>query len=687
MATAASAPQRIAAGAAKRDRRAASPLRRVPPLASAMSLYTTSSSSPLDEDSGEGASPWALPGDNHNPADELSASFKVPSISICIEGDVGCATSIYGGRLTTNDCLESSLKYHAKVGYLGLFTEAHADNQMQYYPLSLVRNGSQVGQGLLPTQADQMSCWVVDNSTWSYQSGFSMDILAVWDTNFNKAKYAVQARGSGTLFQSVADVWIWQGVYDADGNTIEGAGAARKLAPMPLTIYQGPYGTGINSAIDYYSSTYQLTRSRLKYVGCPSDGLTHCARSAAHAELRTQSCCSGSRCRSAFGLPQPDERTAFAASAAAQNGSYAMFYNGVVSTATRYSNLYLNNYDEDASGHLGPAARPEPLHLDNVAIAKIYMSLDPGIYTMFYEVNPNWFTIASTVYGLWPAVLAVFGLLFTTRIASRRYLVCKGPKEQLFYCMASTTPASFVLNDSRQWLHRAHGSVFIARPQVNSVPSCAHVLGIARLSVDASAVTIGKRCLSPLQTGSLTAATSGTGGSQRARTDRQLTRTRAAAAPLPPPPPQLLTPRVVHRTRAVVSEYGVGADADLERDWFKDTRLRLSSMSARTGRSQPREAASPKPRRGSGSSSAMTLPALERVLSERLVADKDNGKDNGAAHTPPGGLGSCVLDPEARGLGEQRGRGSDATAAPLRFEPAAALSIRSTYLRGFGPAS
>eukprot|EP00611_Tribonema_gayanum_P023155 TRINITY_DN4810_c0_g1_i7.p1 TRINITY_DN4810_c0_g1~~TRINITY_DN4810_c0_g1_i7.p1 ORF type:complete len:394 (+),score=137.65 TRINITY_DN4810_c0_g1_i7:618-1799(+) len=393
---------------------------------------------------------------------------------------------------------------------------------MQYYPLSLVRNGSQVGQGLLPTQADQMSCWVVDNSTWSYQSGFSMDILAVWDTNFNKAKYAVQARGSGTLFQSVADVWIWQGVYNADGNTIEGAGAARKLAPMPLTIYQGPYGTGINSAIDYYSSTYQLTRSRLKYV----------------------------------------------------NGSYAMFYNGVVSTATRYSNLYLNNYDEDASGHLGPAARPEPLHLDNVAIAKIYMSLDPGIYTMFYEVNPNWFTIASTVYGLWPAVLAVFGLLFTTRIASRRYLVCKGPKEQL------------------------------------------------------------------------------------------------------------LTPRVVHRTRAVVSEYGVGADADLERDWFKDTRLRLSSMSAR--RALPREAASPKPRRGSGSSSAMTLPALERVPSEGLVADA-----NDDAHTPSGGLGHCVLDPEARGLGAQRGRGSDATAAapPPRFEPAAALSIRTMYLRGFGPAS
>eukprot|EP00611_Tribonema_gayanum_P013177 TRINITY_DN2397_c0_g1_i4.p1 TRINITY_DN2397_c0_g1~~TRINITY_DN2397_c0_g1_i4.p1 ORF type:complete len:479 (-),score=107.63 TRINITY_DN2397_c0_g1_i4:644-2080(-) len=403
--------------------------------------------------------PRAISVTQQNPADERSTNFSAPSISICIEGNVGCATSVYGGRWTTDDCLESSLKYHAKVGYRGLFTEAHASNQMTYHELSLIRNGSEIGQNSLPTQADQMSCWVVDTSEWEYQSGFSMDILAVWDTNWNEAKYAVQARANATLFQRVADVWIWQGVYARDGSSIAGTGSARKLAPLPLTIFRGPYGTGINSAIDYTSSTYQLTRSRLKYA----------------------------------------------------NGSYAMFYNGVVSTGSRYADLYLKDYDEDADGkHLGPAARPEPYMLDNVAIAKIYISLDPGIYTMFYEVDPNWFTIASTVYGLWPAVLAVFGLLFTTRIASRRYLVCKGPKEQL------------------------------------------------------------------------------------------------------------LTPRAVHRTRAVATEFGLGRDdSSLERNWFKDTRVKLSTMSVR--KSLVRESAQPQLKRGSGStSSAMTMPTLVRIPSQGM---------------------------------------------------------------------
>ncbi|KAG5181383.1 hypothetical protein JKP88DRAFT_241633 [Tribonema minus] len=592
-----------------------------------------------------------------NPTDERHFNFSAPSISICIEGNVGCATSIYNNTWTTDDCLESSLKYHAKVGYTGEFTEVH-DKKTDYFPLLLVRNGSEVGQGLLPTASDQygMSCWVVDSSKWEYQSvaavlvqvpmqcllisgsrqcccvneniagaasaghddasvmracmscrgltrgfscsadacatgtraatanqicapGFSMDILAVWDTNYIEARYAVQAHVGGALFQSVADVWIWQGVYDADGNSIEGAGSncppshvfhshtrtthgaaprcratmtqARKLASMPLTIYSGPYGTGNHSAIHYDGSTYQLTRSRLNYA----------------------------------------------------NGSYAMFYNGVVSTAPRYSTIYLKGYDEDADGNpLGPDARSKPLTLDNVAIAKIYMSLDPGIYTMFSEltqthvircicagctapqVNPNWFTIASTVYGLWPIVAVVFGLLFTTRVATMRYLVCKGPREEL------------------------------------------------------------------------------------------------------------LTPRVLVQTRAAASEHRASGPAgdDLERNWFRDAKVRLSSMSLRLmPRGLARESAPPQPLARQQPSSKPWFP-LEQVSSVQEDPDApsgsqglENGVDDSGSTAGVSFLG-LVGGADDSGTTAASLPESSAPSLPPRPAAAAELSIRSTHLQGFG---
>ncbi|KAG5181384.1 hypothetical protein JKP88DRAFT_241634 [Tribonema minus] len=577
----------------------------------------------------------------NNPADERSTNFSAPSISICIEGNVGCATSIYGGRWTTDDCLELPKvprqnwpklpadagrpnvvlgSGHLRVG-VPKRCSSRCKLRTKYHSFRSTLERAVAAPCL--DSAAQLTPASGARAAIARQTcapGFSMDILAVWDTNWNEAKYAVQARANATLFQRVADVWIWQGVYARDGSSIAGTGLARKLAPLPLTIFRGPYGTGINSAIDYTSSTYQLTRSRLKYACCchgPCLNAFHLIESCVSEKpLQQRRFACGSAAAVTVFLLQAvycNPRCAMAAiSCCFQNGSYAMFYNGVVSTGSRYADLYLKDYDEDADGkHLGPAARPEPYMLDNVAIAKIYISLDPGIYTMFYEVDPNWFTIASTVYGLWPAVLAVFGLLFTTRIASRRYLVCKGPKEQV-----RPTARAMDQQDIMEAICSRSSACNMIAHEADSLRCavlCAAYVHARRQRCRRCETALTHRLLTE-RTGSPAAANPAV--LRMVRFCQRLMRTCHARHCLPAP--QLLTPRAVHRTRAVATEFGLGRDdSSLERNWFKDTRVKLSTMSVR--KSLVRESAQPQLKRGSGStSSAMTMPTLVRIPSQGM---------------------------------------------------------------------